>query len=426
MRTKLVPVASVIPYARNPRRNEGAVAKVAASIQEFGFRQPIVVDPDMVVLAGHTRLEAARVLSLPKVPVHVAEGLSAAQRRAYRLADNRTHEDAEWDRDLLALEFADLDAADFDVSLTGFEADEIVALQQRSEGLTDPDAVPEPPAEAVTKLGDVWRLGAHRLCCGDATAAADVERLLDGVKPMLMVTDPPYGVDYDAKWRAVVNNDGPDSKRAVGAVKNDHTADWTPAWQLFPGDVAYVWHGALQADVVAANLVAAGFNIRSQIVWVKQQIVFGRGDYHWQHEPCWYVVRKNAKGNWSGDRKQSTVWEIRNTLHDHDDKKTNHSTQKPVECMRRPVLNNSSPGQALYDPFVGSGTTIIAAEMEARACYAMELDPIYCDMAVKRWEEFTGQTAERDEKRTKTNANKRGKAPRKSRKAAGAASGAQA
>jgi DNA modification methylase len=202
-----------------------------------------------------------------------------------------------------------------------------------------------------------------------------------------MVSDPPYGVAYDPDWR---NQIGAAKTRRTGKVLNDHRADWREAWALFPGDVAYVWHGALHASTVAESLVATGFAIRSQIIWAKERLVLSRGDYHWQHEPCWYAVRTSGKGHWTGDRKQTTIWNIASR---DQDMATVHGTQKPVECMRRPMLNNSSLGQAVYEPFCGSGTSIIAAETCGRHCLAVELDPAYVDVAVQRWQAFTGKAA---------------------------------
>jgi DNA modification methylase len=225
--------------------------------------------------------------------------------------------------------------------------------------------------------------------------ATDVERVLGGVQPHLMVTDPPYGVSYDPKWRET-NLDTWKKPRSTGQVENDARADWSEAWALFPGHVAYVWHGGLHSSVVEESLAKSGFVMRAQIVWAKQHFVISRGDYHWQHEPCWYAVRKKAKGEWSGDRTQTTVWQIKNASAmggKADDTTTGHGTQKPVECMRRPIENNSSPGQAVYEPFCGSGTTIIAAAMTGRACIAIELAPAYVDVGVKRWQDFTGEAA---------------------------------
>lgn len=365
------------------------MAKVAASLAEFGWRQPIVVDTANVVVVGHTRLMAAQQLGMTEVPVHVAEGLTANQIKAYRLADNRVHEEAEWDDELLALELGDLRDAGLDLALTGFDEDELARLTiDQTEGLTDPDDAPEPQADAVSVLGDVWLLGRHRLVCGDSTTVEAVDACLAGVKPHLMVTDPPYGVEYQADWRDAALG-GRAGGRATGAVKNDDRADWSEVWALFPGDVIYIWHAGNMAHTVADSLLAAGFEIRSQIIWAKSQFVIGRGHYHPHHEPCWYAVRRGATGHWAGDRKQSTLWQIPKP----QKSETGHSTQKPVECMRRPIENNSNPGQAVYDPFSGSGTTIIAAEMTGRACHAIELCPQYVDVAVRRWQQFIGQQA---------------------------------
>ena len=202
-----------------------------------------------------------------------------------------------------------------------------------------------------------------------------------------MVTDPPYGVEYDPSWR---NQAGAAKTKRTGKVLNDDRADWREAWALFPSDVAYVWHGALHAAEVAESLMAVGFNVRSQIIWAKESLVFSRGDYHWQHEPCWYAVKKTGKGHWAGDRKQTTLWKIANK---DQDATTIHSAQKPVECMRRPILSNSNPGQAVFEPFMGSGTTLIAAETTGRICFGIELNPAYVDVAIERWQQFTGANA---------------------------------
>ena len=284
-------------------------------------------------------------------------------------------------------------AEDFDLSLLGISDDDLDALLRDPEALggdgavEGEDDVPEVPVTPVSAQGDLWQLGPHRLICGDSTAADVVGRLLDDVRPLLMVTDPPYGVEYDHSWR---NQAGAAKTKRTGKVLNDDRADWREAWALFPGDVVYVWHGALHAATVAGSLIAAGFAIRSQIIWAKDRLVLSRGDYHWQHEPCWYAVRAKGKGHWAGDRKQTTLWQIANRDQDAD---TMHGTQKPVEYMRRPILNNSSPGQAVYEPFMGSGTTLIAAETTSRVCLGVELNPTYVDVAIERWQSFTGQEA---------------------------------
>ena len=300
--------------------------------------------------------------------------------------DNRSHEEAAWDMDLLPLELEDLKALSFDLELTGFDDQELGRLlsYEGMQGLTDENAVPEAPEQPRSKLGDVWLLGNHRLVCGDCTDPAIVAKCLGQVKPHLMVTDPPYGVQYDPAWR----NDAGVNKQRRGAVANDERCDWSEAWALFPGSVVYCWHAGKHAAVVQESLERCGFEIRSQIIWAKNRFALSRGNYHWQHEPCWYAVKTGGDAQWLGDRSQSTLWQIQVENLD-----TNHGTQKPVECMRRPMLNNSSPGQAVYEPFCGSGTSIIAAEQTGRICYAIELNPIYVDVAVKRWQEFTGQKA---------------------------------
>lgn len=379
-------VADLIPYARNARtHSERQVALIAGSIREFGFNNPVLVDGGSGIIAGHGRVLAARQLGLTTVPVIELAHLSAAAKRAYILADNRLAEAAGWDRDLLALEVADLSELGIDLGGLGFEGLELDALLNPDAPDPKEEDTPAPPADPVSRHGDLWLLGPHRLICGSSTDEAVVARVLNGVHPHLMVTDPPYGVAYDPAWR---NAALAAKTKRTGKVMNDDRADWREAWDLFPGDVAYVWHGALHAGTVATSLTASGFEIRAQIVWAKDRLVLSRGHYHWQHEPAWYCVR--GKGHWSGDRTQSTLWQIPNR---DQDAATVHGTQKPVECMRRPMLNNSAPGQAVYEPFCGSGTALIAAETTGRTCFAVELDPSYVDVAVLRWQAFTGETA---------------------------------
>src|SRR4051794_19475237 len=383
------PIGRLIPYARNARtHDEQQVAQIAASIREWGWTNPVLVGEDGTIIAGHGRVLAARKLSIADVPVMIAAGWTEAQKRAYTIADNKLTLNGGWDQEVLALEFGELEVLGFDLELIGFSEDERTSLAARmNEGLTDPDAVPDLPAIPVTKPGDLWVLGAHRLICADSRSQQDVVRLLNGISPHLMVTDPPYGVSYDPAWRARAGvNLNP---RKLGKVANDDQADWRDAWALFPGSVAYVWHASLHTSEVKLSLEATGFNLRAQIIWAKDRFAFSRGHYHWQHEPCWYAVRGTSGAHWSGDRKQSTVW----TIPARDDDGHGHGTQKPIECMRRPIENNSSPGQAIYDPFSGSGTTIIAAEMTGRSCFAIEIDPAYVDVAVLRWQAFTGDTA---------------------------------
>lgn len=393
-------IDELIPYAKNARtHSDSQVAQIAASIREFGWMNPVLIDAENNIIAGHGRVLAARKLGLEEVPCVLHDHLTETQRKAYIIADNKMALNAGWDEDLLRLELRELGDMGFDLELTGFDDVEIDSLlAEPSEGLTDPDEVPELPEDPVTKPGDVWVLGKHRLVCGDGTDADVVAKCLNGVEPHLMVTDPPYGVQYDPTWRAEAGLNK--NKNKMGKVENDDRADWREAWALFPGDVAYVWHASLFTREVLDSLEACGFKPRSMIIWVKDRFTLGRGDYHWQHEPAWYVVREGKTGHYEGGRKQSTVWNIPA----RDDAGVGHGTQKPVECMKRPIENNSNPGQAVYDPFCGSGTTIIAAEMTGRVCHSIEIAPKYCDVIVKCWEDFTGKKAILEESEVTTHA----------------------
>lgn len=393
---------SLAPYSRNARTHSAEqVDQIVESVRKFGWTNPVLVDANGGIIAGHGRVMAAQKLGMQEVPCIELGHLSDAERRAYILADNKLALNAGWDEDLLALEINELAALGFDLDVIGFSAEELDALlaDEATAGETDADVVPAIQESAVSQLGQVWLLGRHRIICGDSTNALTVDRVLAGVKPHLMVTDPPYGVEYDANWRneaprvggfrdAKKSRAGVISERAIGKVSNDDRADWREAWALFPGDVAYVWHAGRHASTVQESLESSGFEIRSQIIWAKPRFAISRGHYHWQHEPCWYAVRKGGGGHWGGDRSQTTLWSI-----SHNKSETGHSTQKPTECMLRPILNNSSPGQAVYEPFSGSGTTIIAAEKSGRVCFAVELNPLYVDMAIRRWQEFTGDSA---------------------------------
>jgi DNA modification methylase len=680
-KVEMWPVEDLIPYARNARTHpEEQVAQIAASMERFGFTIPMLVAEDGTIIAGHGRLLAAQRLGIPEVPVMIARGWSNEDRRLYTLADNRLAETSEWDPQTLRLELEELkvEAGEDALAGIGFSDEEIAELipgmlTEAGAGLTDPDDIPEAGPDPISAPGDVWLLGGHRIICGSSTDKDTVAAVLAGAKPHLMVTDPPYGVNYDPEWREKAGVGGPGI--AKGKVLNDDKADWREAWALFPGDVAYVWHAGLFAGTVAESLQATGFKLRSQIMWDKGQLVLSRGDYHWQHEPCqpagtmiskvvkegrlressvieqvpietlkagdkvvsfgnakvfrrgreitrvgsrkysgnlhslkvgerttrataehqftvrfnpqtpkagllylmrrgerwrigvcgmfnsrgfglavrvsqemadeawiisafadlkaariaeqaascvygiptthwetgrsastaqsrtkaeidaiyqrigvarvqegaqrlmmdhglsadhplitagiagsfsrkasrvvracnlvpgimqvpvptkgedfqweaidrvdfeavdglevwsmdvdqdhhyvadgivthncWYAVREGKTGHWAGDRKQTTVWQIPKPSRSE----TGHGTQKPVDCMRRPIENNSEPGDAIYEPFSGSGTTIMAAELTGRVCFAVELNPIYVDVAVRRWQEYTGREA---------------------------------
>ena len=301
------------------------MAEIAASIREFGWTNPILVDGENGITAGHGRVLAARKLGIESVPVIELSHLTPLQRQAYILADNKLALNAGWDDELLTLELEDLESAGFDLALTGFDDAEAAGLMGIKEGLTDPDAVPDEPEHPVSVAGDVWQLGKHRIICGDSCNAADVSRLLGEVKPHLMVTDPPYGVEYNAVWREdIILAQGKSSPgRATGKVINDNQSDWTGAWALFLGEVAYVWHADRHAAAVQKSLEISQFEIRAQVIWAKTRPIFSRGHYHWRHEPCWYAVRKGGTGHWSGDRTQTTLWEI-----EHAKSETGHSTAK--------------------------------------------------------------------------------------------------
>ena len=374
------------------------------SLHAFGAGRAVLIDRHGVVMAGNKTVAEARAQGL-RLRVIESDGseLIAVQRRdldlasddraqALALADNRVGElDLVWDETTLQeLHAAGVELADV---LDRRGAGRAVR-RARPRASTDENAVLAPGPTAFRR-GHLIALGRHRLLCGDATASADVARVLAGETPRLLVSDPPYGVDYTPAWRHDVY---PGQRTAVGRVVNDDRADWTDAWRLFTGDVAYVFHAGLRAATVAASLEAAGFDLRSQIIWVKQQFALSRGHYHWGHEPAWYAVRRGATARWCGDRQQSTIWEVPNLnpvggLREGENAPTGHGTQKPVRLVEIPLLNHTQPGETLFDPFCGSGTALIAAEKTGRRCVALEIDPQYVQVAVSRWEAFTGQSA---------------------------------
>lgn len=385
LRTLAVPIASLNLDPSNARvHGEKNLAAIRASLAQFGQRKPVVVQrAGMIVRAGNGTVQAAKALGWTEVAALVVDDDNATAVQ-FAIADNRTAELAEWDPDTLALLLQGMDAAA--QSAVGFEPADVDKLLRELQPELQDDEVPPLPEVATTKPGDLWVLGEHRLLCGDSTDPANVARLLGDAKPFLMVTDPPYGVDYDPEWRKESGlNDG----GAMGKVRNDDRVDWTEAYRLFPGDVAYVWHAGRFAGDLAANLHTAGFDIRAQIIWRKPAFAISRGHYHWQHEPCWYAVRTGRTSKWVGDRSQSTVWDVSNKI----ENRTEHGTQKPIECMARPIQNHGGKADAVYDPFLGSGTTLMACEQLGRRCFGLELDPRYCDVIVARWEKATGRKA---------------------------------
>ena len=376
------------------------------SLVRYGAARSVVIDKFGRVIAGNKTVERAKALNIP-VRIVRTDGrqLIAVQRddldlhtdrraRELAIADNRVAElDLDWDLDVLKL----LQADGYDLSSFWTEEELAALFGNEHSGLTDENAVIAPGPTTI-QPGDLFMLGKHRLLCGDATSPDNVTRALGGLEPVLMTTDPPYGVSYDPAWR---HRAMPGQRTAVGKVANDDQADWSRAYQLFPGDVAYVWHAGLKAGTVATSLEAAEFQIRSQIIWRKQHFALSRGHYHWGHEPAWYAVRKGATNVWRGDRTQTTVWDVENLNpmggHRSDENAvTGHGTQKPVQLFVIPILNHTLPGDAIYDPFCGSGTALIAAEKTGRTCITLEIDPVYVQVAVTRWEAFTGQKACRE------------------------------
>ena len=389
MNVRLVPIASVHPYPGNPRKNDQAVEKVAASIKEFGFQQPIVVDRDMVVVVGHTRLKAALSLGLAEVPVHVAENLSPEQCRAYRLMDNRSNEDAEWNMEQLAEELRGLEAVQFPLEFTGFDERELQRITFAGpEGGGDGDEPPPLPTQAVARPGDLFVLGAHRLLCGDATSLRDVARLMDGRRADLVFTDPPYNVDYTGKTADALKiaNDTMDGRRFRAFLLAAFQVMFANAREGAP---IYVCHADTEGYAFRGALADAGWLFKQAIVWVKDSFVMGRQDYHWRHEPILYGWKPGAAHSWAADRTQDTVWEI-----PRPKRSTEHPTMKPVELISRAIVNSSKPGDMVLDPFGGSGSTLIACEDEGRVCRIAELDPRYVDVIVERWETHTGRRAE--------------------------------
>lgn len=387
-------VEDLIPYGKAIRKNERLVSRMAELIEQFGFKVPLLVRSSGEIVDGHLRLKAAKKLKLVEVPVIRCDEWSEAQVKAFRLAVNRSAAWAAWDWTVVGQELAELKELNFNLVFTAFEGNEIDRLLLQFRGETVEDAMANPGGEPVSAAGDVWVCGRHRVMCGDATSANDVAQLLNGVNPALMVTDPPYGVDYDPMWREEA---GLGKQRQIGTVTNDDRVDWSEAYALFPGDVAYVWHAGIHASEVASSLHAVSFEIRSQIIWAKQHFAMRRGHYHWQHEPCWYAVRKGCSGCWRGGRKESTLWEVSNLnpfgADQTEDSITAHGTQKPVELMRRPILNHTEERELVYDPFLGSGSTLIAAEQVNRICYGLEINPTYVDGIVTRWQALTGKVA---------------------------------
>ncbi|WPY01510.1 DNA methylase and ParB-like domain protein (plasmid) [Candidatus Trichorickettsia mobilis] len=387
----LVKISELKEYNNNPRKiGNKELEKLTSHIQQDGYHQRIIVNNDYTIIGGHQRkkaLLAAGYKEDDSIEVLMPDKLLGQEELdRINIRDNLPF--GEYDFDILSERFDLETLVDF-----GMPEDMLVGFGEENLLTSEDEIVGDLPTEPKSKLGDLYILGNHRLLCGDSTNPEHVSRLLDEENPILMVTDPPYGVNYEPEWR---NDSGQlGVAQATGKVLNDHRFDWSEAYSLFAGDIAYVWHPSGYTHKFAENIENCDFKLINLIIWVKQHLVFGRGDYHHQYEACWYAVRKGKTHNWQGKRDQVTVWHIDNFNGFGKDKEeqTNHSTQKPLECMLRPILNNSEVGEGVYDPFGGSGTTLIACEKSKRNCYMMELSPAYVDLIVARWEKETGEKA---------------------------------
>lgn len=391
---ELIKISELKLFKDNPRTiSKDALNKLCASIEEdpdFLRRRPVLVnftiEGGYEVYAGNMRVRAAKRLKWKEIPCLVDHNLSDKLKRSRVIKDNLNAGD--FDYDLLASNYDIEELVGY-----GFDIEQLIGKQEKNPA-KDVEAI-DKPANPKTKYGDLYELNGHRILCGDSTQEIDVNRVLGGVNPILMVTDPPYGVNYDANWRIFyekhrkIHRDNCSYKCGIGKVQNDNQIDWSKAFKLFKGDIAYICCASLFLPEVGFCIDKIGFERKSLIIWVKQNFILSRGDYHWQHENCWYAVRKGKKHNWQGSRKESTVWEIQNRSALGDTSKieegTGHSTQKPLECMMRPIRNNTARGESVYDPFIGSGTTLIAAEQLGRTCFGIDIDPAYIDVTVDRW-----------------------------------------
>jgi DNA modification methylase len=390
MQVEQISIETLIPYVNNARTHSDAqVAQIAASIKEFGFNNPVLIADDNSIIAGHGRVMAARKLGKDTVPAVRLSHLTEMQRKAYILADNKLALNADWDNSLLAIELADLKDLGFDTDLTGFSADEIAALMpvELTEGLTDEDEVPEVPVDPVTKLGDVWVLGKHRLMCGDSTSIEALEELCQGQSVDMWLTDPPYNVAYEGKTKDAlkIQNDSMSDDQFRQFLRDSYVAADAV---MKAGAVFYIWHADSEGYNFRGAAQDAGWKVRQCLIWKKQTMVMGRQDYHWKHEPCLYGWKDGAGHLWAADRKQTTILEF-----DRPSRNAEHPTMKPVALFEYQLLNNTKGGDIVLDSFGGSGTTMIAAEKNGRVSRLMELDPKYCDVIIKRWQDFTGKQA---------------------------------
>jgi site-specific DNA-methyltransferase (adenine-specific) len=382
-------LSELIPYINNSRKHsDDQVTQIAASIKEFGWTNPILVDGDNGIIAGHGRIMAAKKLGMTEVPVIELAHLSKEQRKALIIADNKLALNSDWDSNLLAIELKDLQDLGFDLNLTGFADKELADILKpdQVEGLTDEDAVPDAPEEPKTKPGDIYQLGNHLLMCGDSTSIDAVEKLIDGQLVDILVTDPPYNVAYEGSNGLKIQNDDMSDDKFRQFLAD---AFISASAVMKPGAVFYIWHADIEGYNFRGACRDAGFQVRQCLIWNKDSLVMGRQDYHWKHEPCLYGWKDGAAHLWAADRKQSTIIQCKKPK-----KNDIHPTMKPVELMEYQILNNTKGADIVLDLFGGSGSTMIAAEKLGRRARLMELDPKYCDVIVKRWEDFTGKKAE--------------------------------
>jgi DNA modification methylase len=387
---EVIQIDALIPYARNSRTHSDAqVAQIASSIKEFGFTNPVLIDGGGGIIAGHGRVLAARKLGMSEVPCIRLEHLTDAQKRAYVIADNRLALNSGWDTEMLKVEFADLQELGFDLELTGFDLDEIKELLAPvgTEGLTDPDDAPPLPETPRTVPGDIWVMGRHRLLCGDSTSMDDLAKLCEGQLVDMWLTDPPYNVAYEGKTKDAlkIKNDEMGDDQFRQFLRDAYTAADTV---MKPGAVFYIWHADSEGYNFRGAAKDAGWTVRQCLIWKKSSMVMGRQDYHWKHEPCLYGWKEGASHLWAADRKQTTILEFEKPSRNGE-----HPTMKPVALFEYQLLNNTKGGDQVLDSFGGSGTTLIAAEKNGRVARIMELDPKYCDVIVKRWQDFTGKIA---------------------------------
>jgi len=381
------PIADLIPYVNNARtHSDEQVAQIAASMKEWGWTNPVLIDDAGMIIAGHGRVSAARKLGFTDAPVMVASGWTEAQKKAYVLADNQLATNAGWDAELLSTELRGLDELGFDLGLLGFD-DLDSLLAEQTEGLTDPDDVPDVPDAPVTVLGDVWLLGRHRVMCGDSTSIEHMERLTQGQLVDMWLTDPPYNVAYEGKTKDALKIHN-DSMSDEGFRQFLRDANSAADAVMKPGAVFYIWHADSEGYNFRGACHDVGWQVRQCLIWKKQTMVMGRQDYHWKHEPCLYGWKGGSGHLWAADRKQTTILEF-----DRPSRNAEHPTMKPVELFEYQILNNTKGGDQVLDSFAGSGTTAIACEKNGRFARLMELDPKYCDVIVNRWQDFTGQQA---------------------------------